>query len=173
MLPELHLLKRVSLDDERYHKLTFEDLTALRQLLCEGQGVLNVKQKAGCLPYHEDPKGFRSLTAQVLTKDTSFHWSLTASSELLSSFSNEPGVSCFSTAFVQDDLKTKIDNKYEEVMGSLLYECASNEKLELLPFWITTFQHQWQLHRPGHFFTGNTTFLLRLKIHKLPKRDNF
>ena len=42
---------------------------------------------AGCLPYHEDPKGFRSLTAQVLTKDTSFHWSLTASSELLSSFS--------------------------------------------------------------------------------------
>ena len=154
MLPELHLLKRVSLDDERYHKLTFEDLTALRQLLCEGQGVLNVKQKAGCLPYHEDPKGFRSLTAQVLTKDTSFHWSLTASSELLSSFSNEPGVSCFSTAFVQDDLKTNSDNKYEEVMGSLLYECASQEKLDLLPFWITTFQHQWQLHRPGHFFTG-------------------
>ena len=50
--------------------------------------VLYVKLSfAGCLPYHEDPKGFRSLTAQVLTKDTSFHWSLTASSELLSSFS--------------------------------------------------------------------------------------
>ena len=141
---------------------------------------------AGCLPYHEDPKGFRSLTAQVLTKDTSFHWSLTASSELLSSFSrwilqkkflkklyflpfivwfheffylfsSEPGVSCFSRAFVQDDLKNKIlrdDNKYEDVMGSLLYECASHEKLDLLPFWITTFQHQWQLHRPGHFFIG-------------------
>ena len=132
-------------------------MDALKQLLNEGQGVLNVKQKAGCLPYHEDPKGFRSLTAQVLTKDTSFHWSLTASSELLSSFSSEPGVSCFSKAFVQDDLKTKIlsdDNKYEDVMGSLLYECASHEKLDLLPFWITTFQHQWQLHRPGHFFIG-------------------
>ena len=109
---------------------------------------------AGCLPYHEDPKGFRSLTAQVLTKDTSFHWSLTASSELLSSFSSEPGVSCFSKAFVQDDLKTKSEDKYEDVMGSLLYECASHEKLDLLPFWITTFQHQWQLHRPGHFFIG-------------------
>ena len=73
------------------------------------------------------------------------------------SFSSEPGVSCFSRAFVQDDLKTKIlsdDNKYEDVMGSLLYECASHEKLDLLPFWITTFQHQWQLHRPGHFFIG-------------------
>ena len=70
------------------------------------------------------------------------------------SFSSEPGVSCFSRAFVEGDLKSEYDNKYEDVMGSLLYECASHEKLDLLPFWITTFQHQWQLHRPGHFFIG-------------------
>ena len=49
MLPELHLLKRVSIDDERYHKLTFENLEALRHLLDKGQGILNVKQKAGNL----------------------------------------------------------------------------------------------------------------------------
>ena len=67
------------------------------------QGILNVKRKAGCLSYKDDPQGYRSLTAQVLTKDTSFHWSLTASSTLLSSFSREPGVGCFSKAFVQDD----------------------------------------------------------------------
>ena len=54
MLPELHLLKRVSIDDERYHKLTFENLEALRHLLDEGQGILNVKQKAGIGFFHSD-----------------------------------------------------------------------------------------------------------------------
>ena len=73
------------------------------------KGILNVKRKAGCLSYKDDPKGYRSLTAQVLTKDTSFHWSLTASSTLLPSFSSEPGVSCFSKAFVQQDSLGKVD----------------------------------------------------------------
>jgi hypothetical protein len=36
MLPELHLIKRVSIEDERYHRVTFENLTALRNLLIEG-----------------------------------------------------------------------------------------------------------------------------------------
>lgn len=152
-LPELHLLKQASIDDERYHKVTFENLAALNALLHENQGILNVKQKAGCLSYKEDPKGHRSLTAQVLTNDTSFHWSLTASSSLLSSFSSQPGVSCFSKAFVQNDRENN-DNKYEEVMGSLLYECASHEKLDLLSFWISAFQLQWQINRPGNCFVG-------------------
>ena len=58
MLPELHLLKRVSIDDERYHKLTFENLEALRHLLDEGQGILNVKQKAGIVFFHSDYTSF-------------------------------------------------------------------------------------------------------------------
>lgn len=157
MLPELHLLKRVSLDDERYHKITFDDLEALRRMLGEGHGLLKVKKKAGCLSYEEDPKGFRSLTAQVLTRDTSFHWSLSASSALLASFSSEPGVSCFAKAFVrQENLAFNNTSKYEEVMGSLLYECASHEKLDLcLAFWVAAFQLQWQIERPGHFFVGH------------------
>ena len=59
MLPELHLLKRVSIDDERYHKLTFENLEALRQLLDEGQGILNVKQKAGMI-FHSGPENLKN-----------------------------------------------------------------------------------------------------------------
>jgi hypothetical protein len=39
-------------------------------------------------------------------------------------------------------------------MGSLLYECASHEKLDLLPFWIAAFQLQWQINRPAHYFVG-------------------
>ena len=39
-------------------------------------------------------------------------------------------------------------------MGSLLYECASHEKLDLLSFWISAFQLQWQINRPGYCFVG-------------------
>ena len=143
LLPELHMLKRVSIDDERYHNMTFEDLSKLREILYEHHGVLNVKQKAGCLSYKEDKEGYRSLNAQTLTSDTSFQWCLTASSQLLASFSSEPGVSCFSRSFVQQNQTTdeNVDvHGTEEVMGSLLYECASHEKLDLLPFWISAFQ---------------------------------
>lgn len=114
------------------------------------------------------------MTAQILTQDTSFHWSLTASSSLLSSFSSEPGVSCFSRAFVQEEKETSIsteicENMYEEVMGSLLYECASHEKLDLLSFWISAFQLQWQINRPGHCFVGAQLALIK-KMSKLEQR---
>ena len=152
LLPEKHLIKSVKICDKRYHEVSLITPQDLDQVLVEQKGLLNVKQKAGCLSHREDPVGFRSLTAQVLTQDTSFHWSLTASSALLSLFSSEPGVSCFAKAFVQDRLGVR--DKCLEILGSLLYECASHEKLDLLPFWISTFQLQWQLSRPGHCFVG-------------------
>ena len=90
-----------------------------------------------------------------------------SSKHVVNSFSSEPGVSCFSKAFVQDGQTCtlfgperpkpqdqKSHNKYEEVMGSLLYECASHEKLDLLSFWISAFQLQWQINRPGYCFVG-------------------
>ena len=40
ILPELHLLLRASIDDQRYHKVTFDSLEALRKLLDENQGLL-------------------------------------------------------------------------------------------------------------------------------------
>lgn len=38
-------------------------------------GLMYVKQKTGCLPYNEDPKGFKSLHAQCLMKDSVRGWS--------------------------------------------------------------------------------------------------
>ena len=39
ILPELHLLLRASIDDQRYHKVTFDSLEALRKLLTENKGL--------------------------------------------------------------------------------------------------------------------------------------
>ena len=64
ILPELHLLLRASIDDQRYHRVTFDTLEALRKLLTENQGILNVKRKAGCLSYKDDPQG----TIHILRK---------------------------------------------------------------------------------------------------------
>ena len=82
LLPEKHLLKTVKIFDKRYHEVSLATPEEFDKVLLEQKGLLNVKQKAGCLSHREDPVGFRSLTAQVLTQDTSFHWSLTASSAL-------------------------------------------------------------------------------------------
>ena len=65
ILPELHLLLRASIDDQRYHRVTFDTLEALRKLLTENQGILNVKRKAGCLSYKDDPQG----TIHIFRKD--------------------------------------------------------------------------------------------------------
>lgn len=37
-------------------------------------GILYVKQKTGCLPYNEDPKGFKSIHAQSVMKDAVKGW---------------------------------------------------------------------------------------------------
>lgn len=45
------------------------------RLLLKFDGFLYVKQKTGCLPYKEDPKGFKSLHAQSMMKDAVRGWS--------------------------------------------------------------------------------------------------
>ena len=44
--------------------------------LLQNSGCLDVKQRAGCLSYLEDPQGFRSLLAQALTSETVISWSI-------------------------------------------------------------------------------------------------
>lgn len=152
LVPELELIHQIAVEDERYHPVVLDCQRDLSEVLSVSMGFLDVKGKAGCLPYKDDPQGFRSLTAQCLTSDTSFQWKLSASSGLLSSFSSVPGVSCFSDTFLRPGCPD--DEVAQQIMGSILYECASHEKLDLLPFWISAFQLLWQLNRPGHYYVG-------------------
>lgn len=42
-------------------------------------GILYVKQKVGCLPYDEDPQGFKSIHSQCLMKEVVNGWTLMVS----------------------------------------------------------------------------------------------
>ena len=44
----------------------------IQSILERNGGRLYLQQKAGCHPYHSDPQGFRSQTAQALARDNSF-----------------------------------------------------------------------------------------------------
>ena len=95
-LSELHILEEVAVDDERYWRISFEKdknwknlesvlhlfdpffvfsiiISIFRRFL-NRDGVLFVKQKTGCLPYNEDPKGFKSLHSQCIMKDAVKGW---------------------------------------------------------------------------------------------------
>ncbi|XP_049852727.1 anaphase-promoting complex subunit 1 isoform X1 [Schistocerca gregaria] len=139
MLPELSLLKEVRVEDDRYWSVTFhrdKNWDNLRKIL-QGSGVLNVKQRAGCLSYLEDPQGFRSLLAQTLTTDTAVSWSVRADS--VNAFSSDPNVAKFAQCFLEnEELETSMcERQIIQLLATVVYECVTQDKLSILPMWLT------------------------------------
>ena len=186
-LPEMKYLKRVSVRDPRYHDMVFDisssnktttsslsednNFAQLRALIQDGRGIIDIQQKAGSLSYVDDPQGFRSLTGQCLTKNTSFRWNISLnSSRLLSTFSLEPAVAKFSSLFIKKisglwDIQSNGSNPLavsaiEQKLASILYECASQEKLDMLPFYLKLFQDVWNVGQPGQLLYGHQIRLL-------------
>ncbi|XP_053998022.1 anaphase-promoting complex subunit 1 [Hylaeus anthracinus] len=116
LLPQLRSVKTIELKDERYWGIVFEKGHNWQQLenmlkKCES---LDVKQRAGCLPYIEDPHGFRSLIAQTLTTENVIAWA--ARPESVTSFTNNKTVLNIVKYFLQWPKKDKI--KIEDSLSS-------------------------------------------------------
>ncbi|XP_076632222.1 anaphase promoting complex subunit 1 [Colletes latitarsis] len=108
LLPQLCNIKKVELKDERYWEIVFKKGHNWQQLenmlkKCES---LEVKQRAGCLPYLEDPHGFRCLIAQTLTTENVIAWA--ARPEYVTSFTNNKTVLNIVKYFLQWPKKDKI-----------------------------------------------------------------
>lgn len=122
LLPQLCNVKKVELKDKRYWEIIFEkgyNWKHLENMLkkCE---CLDVKQRAGCLPYVEDPHGFRSLIAQTLTTENVIPWA--AHPECVTSFTNNKTVLNIVKYFLQWTKKDKIkdeNNINSQSYGSL------------------------------------------------------
>ncbi|XP_034943915.1 anaphase-promoting complex subunit 1 [Chelonus insularis] len=92
LLPQLESLEKVELKDERYWEIVFErghNWKLLEGMLSKCDS-LDVKQRAGCLSYMEDPHGFRSLVAQTLTTEDVIPWA--ARHEYVTSFTSDKTV---------------------------------------------------------------------------------
>ncbi|XP_024938958.1 anaphase-promoting complex subunit 1 isoform X2 [Cephus cinctus] len=107
LLPQLDSLKRVELKDDRYWDIVFERGHNWQQLegMLKKCKSLNVKQRAGCLSYQEDPHGFRSLVAQTLTTENVITWA--ARPEHVTSFTNDKTVLNIVKYFLQGLAKEK------------------------------------------------------------------
>lgn len=106
-------------------------------ILLESSGYVEVKQRAGCLSYLEDPLGSRSLLARALTQTSSMPWSPLPST--INSFSSEPTVKYFTDHFLtpKPGVECSIeDQALRQTLTMAMYECVTKDKLAILPMWI-------------------------------------
>ncbi|KAK0085319.1 hypothetical protein PV325_005429 [Microctonus aethiopoides] len=138
LLPQLESLEKVELKDDRYWEIVFErghNWQLLEGMLAKCDS-LYVKQKAGCLSYIEDPHGFKSLIAQILTMDDVIPWA--ARQEHVTSFTNDKIVLNIVKYFLHKRITShsKIDfehgiNNFSDIIEKVkLYE-HSSEKMEI------------------------------------------
>lgn len=110
LLPQLDNLQRIELKDSRYWEIVFERGHNWHQL--EGMlrrcDFVDVKQRAGCLSYQEDPHGFRSLVAQTLTSENVNAWATRP--EHVTSFTNDKTVLNIVKYFLQGLTKGGSEN---------------------------------------------------------------
>ncbi|XP_050344648.1 anaphase-promoting complex subunit 1 [Nymphalis io] len=95
IIPELNTLREVKINDPRYWPITFhrdQNWDQLKTFL-EYTWCVDIKQRAGCLSYLDDPDGFLTILAQTLTLDKSNIWSVTP--ENIELFTNDEKVKNF------------------------------------------------------------------------------
>uniref|UniRef100_A0A4W3JSC5 Anaphase promoting complex subunit 1 n=1 Tax=Callorhinchus milii TaxID=7868 RepID=A0A4W3JSC5_CALMI len=126
LLPELHLLKEV-------------------KAILSKDGFLYVKLRAGHLSYTEDPKGFRSLLAQTFThRNPEF---LSVKPEAVSAFTSDPALLSFAEYFCKQSNENGQKKEMLDLFSSILYECVTQEKPEMLPTYMAIDQAVRRLER--------------------------
>ena len=95
-----------------------------------------MKQKVGCLPYQEDPHGFKSIHSQCVMKDAVHGWSHDTNG--LSSFSSDPIVLNFARLLLVPRAEARLEAKLQHKLAVLLFNCASNETVDSLAALIQT-----------------------------------
>ncbi|XP_059480357.1 anaphase-promoting complex subunit 1 isoform X2 [Neocloeon triangulifer] len=138
LLPELHLIKEIRVEDERYWPITFEKGRNWNQLiqLLKLKHTLPVKKKAGCLSYNEDPLGYRTMFAKSLTSEKSVCWS--ARMESIQAFSSQNPLVDFAELFVNDVPGESIKEKeLKDLVKTFAYECCVHDKTSMLPILLS------------------------------------
>ncbi|CAH0400129.1 unnamed protein product [Chilo suppressalis] len=103
IIPELDTLKEVKINDDRYWPITFQRDRNWDQLkiLLEYTWCIDIKQRAGCLSYLDDPQGFLTILAQTLTLDKTNIWS--AAPDNIELFTNDDKVRNFVKHYLSKD----------------------------------------------------------------------
>ncbi|KAG6462476.1 hypothetical protein O3G_MSEX013285 [Manduca sexta] len=169
IIPELDSLREVKINDPRYWPITFQRDRNWDQLkvFLEYTWCIDVKQRAGCLSYLDDPQGFLSILAQTLTLDKANTWSV--SPENIELFTNDDKVRNFVRHYLAKEIGTNIcadclvigkkrkgvknepvmqkqcqcrkyskeEQEYVQSLSMVTYECLVKDILCALPIWTT------------------------------------
>lgn len=147
LLPELHLLKEIKVKGPKYWEIMMDLLKGAQSLqsILSKDGFLYVKLRAGHLSYTEDPKGFRSLLAQTFThRNPEF---LSIKPEAVSAFTSDPALLSFAEYFCKHSKKDGEKQEVLDLLSSILYECVTQEKPEMLPTYMAVDQAVRRLER--------------------------
>ncbi|CAG0891814.1 unnamed protein product [Darwinula stevensoni] len=138
LLPPLDTIYKVEVKDSRYWPIVFEkgkNWDTLLTLLKKG-GQLPVTQKAGSLSYMEDPLGFKSMLGRLLSSSDVVPWDVHPVA--VESFTSDPTLLAIAQSFrPASELQSEEDNEAMllRYIGSLMYECITHEKQDLITFW--------------------------------------
>ena len=108
VLPELSKIEEVQVVGSRYWPVMFREdknWDTLRRLLQRG-GVLGVKQRAGHLPYMQDPKGYRGMLVKSLMAEAETQGVASVSSSSSSSSSSVTGTGSSSSSRSAEVIKS-------------------------------------------------------------------
>ncbi|KOB65497.1 Shattered, partial [Operophtera brumata] len=108
MIPELSTLQEVKINDPRYWPVSFHrhnNWDLLKRFL-ELTWCIDVKQRAGCLSYVDDPQGFLTILAQTLTLDKSNIWS--AKPDYIQLFTNDDKIRNFVKHYLNNETNENI-----------------------------------------------------------------
>ncbi|KAG5683225.1 hypothetical protein PVAND_012519 [Polypedilum vanderplanki] len=134
MLPELDSLKAVYINDPNYWPVVFERGRNWDQLteILNGNGCIDIVQKAGCLSHLDDPNRLKSMLALTLTMEEYSNWKVEASN--LTSFYNDQMMKSL-TEMIMTQEKEK--SPLREMILLQIYDCLMRDKTHALGIYIS------------------------------------
>ena len=136
MLPELHTLQKVFIKDSNYWRICFDkDNWILLENILKTSGCIDIKQRAGCLSYLEDPNRLKSMLTQTLTRDKYNSWKVDAKNLL--AFSSDHKITTLANKFLLPIKKMSTEFNEEttdtkEIVQMLIlhtYNCLTHDKM--------------------------------------------
>ncbi|XP_053692901.1 anaphase-promoting complex subunit 1 [Sabethes cyaneus] len=144
MLPELHTLSKVYVNDPNYWHVYFDkdNWNTLENIL-RASGCIDIKQRAGCLSYLEDPNRLKSMLSHTLTTDKYNSWKIDVKSLL--AFSTDQRISNIANKFLLLTKRNDIDeiesisSTEQNIIQTLIlqtYYCLTHDKMHGLSIFM-------------------------------------
>ncbi|KAK9766803.1 Anaphase-promoting complex subunit 1 [Basidiobolus ranarum] len=155
LLPDLKIVQSITINSPRYWPIVLDIAgNEFHAKSLSNNPTIFVKRKIGHLSYNEDPKGYRSILTQAFSKNLILSNlkgapAVIEDMNFLKSFSADPQLQAFAQYFcdIQNDSTTPHGTSLtntgpgglSEFCRSVLYECVTKDKPEILHIYLALY----------------------------------